>query len=67
MRRAGRLRGQWVKLHCTDPGVGSFSRDARIAGDMAVFEELGPGSYELECGKRRFPVRVPGPGEVTRE
>jgi hypothetical protein len=68
VRRTGRLRGHAVTLYCTDPGVGSFHRAAaRTARDTVVFEDLGPGSYEIECGKRRFAVRVPGPAEVTIE
>ncbi|MHC4490020.1 MAG: hypothetical protein ACYTDU_00135 [Planctomycetota bacterium] len=67
VRPAGRLRGQPVKLRCTDPAVGSFSRDGRPSGGVAVFEELGPGFYEIECRDKRLAVRVPGPAEVTIE
>jgi hypothetical protein len=67
VRPTGRLRRQTVTLHCTDPAVGSFRREVRLRDGVAVFEQLGAGSYEIECRDKRLAVRVPGPAEVTIE
>lgn len=67
VRPAGRMRGQPVTLRCADPTVGTFSRHARPSDGVAVFEKLGPGTYEIQCRNRFLAVRVPGPAEVTIE
>jgi hypothetical protein len=68
VRPTGRLKGQSARLQCTDPAVGPFSREAyRLRDGVAVFENLGAGSYEIKCRDKRVAVRVPGPAEVTIE
>jgi hypothetical protein len=67
VRPVGHLGRGPVMLRCSDPAIGTFKRHTRPSDGVAVFEELGPGSYEIQCGGRVLAVRVPGPAEVTIE
>jgi hypothetical protein len=67
VRVAGKIGARNVTLRSSDPAIGTFRRNARLAGRVATFDALAAGSYEIECGKKRGTVRVPGPPEVTLE
>jgi len=67
VRWAGKGRVQSATLRSNDEGIGPFRRDTRLSGRVATFDFLGAGTYQVQCGKRRASVRVPGPPEVTLE
>ncbi|MHC5051162.1 MAG: carboxypeptidase-like regulatory domain-containing protein [Planctomycetota bacterium] len=67
VRWAGKGRVRSATLRSNDEGIGPLRRDARLSGRVATFDLLGAGTYQVQCGKRRASVRVPGAPEVTLE
>ena len=64
VRVAGKVRSRDISLRSDDPRVGPLRRKGRLSGNAATFGKLAAGSYEVVYGKKKVPVRVPGPAEV---
>jgi len=64
VRYAGKGRPSNVVLRSQDESIGSLRLDERLRGRKASFPLLAPGTYELECNRKRTTVRVPGAPEV---
>lgn len=58
------MRAGKVVLHCADPSVGAFRREAVVSAGVATFDGIAAGAYEVEYGPKRAALRVPGPDEV---
>ena len=65
VRYAGKGRPRDVVIRCNDESIGSLRRSARLAGRQASFEFLAPGSYVVECARKKVTVRVPSSSEVV--
>ena len=61
VRWAGKGRPRSAVLRCSDETIGRMRRDARLRGNVATFEGLAAGTYQVECARKRATVRVPGP------
>ncbi|HEX5136417.1 MAG TPA: carboxypeptidase-like regulatory domain-containing protein [Planctomycetota bacterium] len=67
VRPSPKLRAREVMLLSSDPALGWMRRTARVENEVATFDALAAGQYEVQCGKRRVEVRVPNPGEFAVE
>ncbi|MHC4955910.1 MAG: carboxypeptidase-like regulatory domain-containing protein, partial [Planctomycetota bacterium] len=65
VRWRGKGRPRSAILRCKDQSVGDMRRDARLRGNVASFDQLAPGTYEVEIARKRVSVRVPGPPELV--
>jgi len=65
VRWAGKGRPRNVILRCNDETIGKMRRDGRLAGRVTTFRELAPGTYTVECARKRATIRVPTTPEVA--
>ena len=65
VRYAGKGRPRDVVLRTKDESIGQLRRTARLSGRKAGFAFLAPGTYVVECARKKVTVRVPASGEVV--
>ena len=58
------FRGRRVRLTSKDATLGELKRDGGLRRNLATFDALAAGSYEIHYGKKSATIRVPAAAEV---